>query len=106
MAEIPIYAARRIAENYGYDQVAILARKTGEGPDAGEHITTYGVSRVHCDVAALMGKRLRVIAAWPSKEDRTLLDELLDDLVSGTFGYEDYDRRSAQVGALHRLLKG
>jgi hypothetical protein len=55
MRRIPIVAAQRIAEAYGYDQVVVVARKVG----AGEHVTTYGVDRANCDVAARIGDFLK-----------------------------------------------
>jgi hypothetical protein len=65
MHRIPIRAARRIAEEYGYDQVVIYARRVGEAPAPhGEHMTTYGVDRIHCDVAAKIGKALKRFAGW------------------------------------------
>lgn len=54
---IPIEAARAIAERCGYDQVIIIARKVG--PDGGEHVTTYGRNKTHCDVAARCGNFLK-----------------------------------------------
>ena len=51
MKPIPISAARRVAEQYGYDQVVIVARKV----NGGEHCTTYGVDKANCDVAARIG---------------------------------------------------
>lgn len=53
MKPIPISAGKRIADEYGYDQVIIIARKVG--PDGGEHCTTYGVTKEHCSVAASIG---------------------------------------------------
>lgn len=62
---IPIAAARRIAEAYGYDQVVIYGRRVGLSPDpSGEHLTTYGVDRVHCEVAARMGRTLKRFMGW------------------------------------------
>jgi hypothetical protein len=72
---IPIKAAQRIAEEYGYDQVMIYARKvdrpSGVGETAkteikgGEHMTTYGVNKIHCDVMARIGKYLQTkIMGW------------------------------------------
>lgn len=56
MKSIPISAAARIAKDYGYDQVIIIARKVGEDPSPnGEHVTTYGVDKANCDVAAMLG---------------------------------------------------
>ena len=61
---IPISAARKIAEQYGYDQVVVMARKVG--PDGTEHVTTYGVSKAHCEIAAKMGHFLKhKIMGWP-----------------------------------------
>ncbi len=60
--EIPIAAGKRIADEYGYDQVVIVARKVG-GP---EHVTTYGVDKVHCAVAARMGNFFKhKLMGWP-----------------------------------------
>lgn len=60
MKRIPITAAKRIADEYGFDQVVIYARKVGEAPAPfGEHITTYGVTKVHCGVAARIGAHLK-----------------------------------------------
>ena len=65
MRRIPITAAKRIADEFGYDQVVVYARKVGEDPAPhGEHMTTYGVSRVHCDVAARMGDTLKRFMGW------------------------------------------
>jgi hypothetical protein len=59
---IPIAAAERIAKEYGYEQVVVYARKTG--PDGGEHMTTYGITKVHCDIAARMGTALKKFMGW------------------------------------------
>lgn len=60
MKPIPISAARAIAEEYGYDQVIVYARRVGEQPAPhGEHMTTYGVNPTHCGVAARIGKKLQ-----------------------------------------------
>lgn len=65
MIPIPISAAEAIAKVYGYDQVVIFARKVGDTPDEhGEHMTTYGVDKVHCDVAARMGDTLKRFMVW------------------------------------------
>ena len=63
MKAIPICAGKEIAKKYGYDQVIIIARKTGEG--GGEHCTTYGVDKKHCDVAAQCGNYLKFkVMGW------------------------------------------
>lgn len=66
MKRIPISAAKRIAKEYGYDQVIIYARKVGEEPDPhGEHMTTYGVDRKHCAAAAKIGDWLKYkVMGW------------------------------------------
>lgn len=65
MRAIPISAAKQIAELYGYDQVVVYARKVGEDPQShGEHITTYGVSKVHCRVAGAVSKKLQRLMGW------------------------------------------
>ena len=55
MKPIPISAARAIAETHDYSQVVIIARAV----DGGEHVTTYGVDKPNCDVAARIGDFLR-----------------------------------------------
>lgn len=65
MKSIPIAAAKRIAMDYGFDQVVVFARRVGDEPaPAGEHMTTYGVTKVHCDVAAKMGATLQKFMGW------------------------------------------
>lgn len=72
MKRIPIKAAQEIAEKYGYDQVMIYARKVGEDPAPhGEHMTTYGVNKAHCDAMARIGKYLQTkIMGWVSSPDK------------------------------------
>lgn len=66
MKKIPISAARKIAEAYGYDQVIIVARAVGEG----EHCTTYGRDKAHCDVAARCGDFLKYkVMGWHQERD-------------------------------------
>jgi hypothetical protein len=58
MKPIPVSAARRIAQLYGYDQVVIVARKVsnpGDDHEGREHCTTYGIDKANCDVAARIG---------------------------------------------------
>lgn len=58
---IPIKAAREIAEEYGYDQVIIIARAV----DVGEHVTTYGKDKENCSVAARIGDYIKFqIMGW------------------------------------------
>lgn len=55
MSSIPVEAAKRVAEDFDYDQVVIVARKVGEG----EHVTTYGKDSDNCSVAARIGAYLK-----------------------------------------------
>jgi hypothetical protein len=66
MRRIPISAAERIAKDFGYDQVIIIARKVGDDPEPhGEHCTTYGVNKAHCNTAARIGDFLRFrVMGW------------------------------------------
>jgi hypothetical protein len=60
---IPITAAKRIAEDYGYSQVIIVARAVGD--NGGEHVTTYGVDKANCSVAARIGDFLKFkVMGW------------------------------------------
>ncbi len=65
MKPIPINVAKEIADKYGYHQVMIYARCTGEG--GGEHMTTYGVTKAHCRIMAHVAKFLQEkIMGWIS----------------------------------------
>ena len=66
MKRIPIKAAQQIAKTYGYDQVMIYARKVGEDPQPhGEHMTTYGVNKAHCNAVAKFGNFLKTkVMCW------------------------------------------
>lgn len=67
MKRIPIKAAQLIAEDYGYDQVIIIARRCHDSPAPhGEHVTTYGRTKEHCEVAARSGDYVKhKIMGWP-----------------------------------------
>ena len=70
MKAIPISAAKKIADEYGYDQVIIIARKVGLGDviPNGEHCTTYGANKANCAVAAKIGDYLKYeIMKWVKK---------------------------------------
>lgn len=68
---IPLAAAQRIAQDYGYHQVVIMARVTGDVEGSDEHITTYGINVQHCRVAAMMGDKLKQVAQWPGVDATT-----------------------------------
>lgn len=62
---IPIAAAKRIAKEYGYDQVLIYARRCHDTPEPhGEHMTTYGRNPEHCSVADRIGETLKKFMGW------------------------------------------
>ena len=68
--EIPISAAKKLAKQYGYDQVLIYARKVD--PGGSEHMTTYGVNREHCAAAAKIADFLKYkVMGWPRPEKET-----------------------------------
>jgi hypothetical protein len=60
---IPVTTARDIAEEYGYDQIVIIARKVGNG--GGEVCTTFGRDVENRNVAARIGDFLKFkIMGW------------------------------------------
>jgi hypothetical protein len=66
MRHIPVSAAEHIAKAYGFDQVVIIARSVGD--TGGEHVTTYGRNKVHCEIAAKIGDYIKhKIMGWPEK---------------------------------------
>lgn len=72
MKRIPISAARHIAKTYGYDQVIIIGRSVaGDESGQGEHVTTYGINREHCRIAAKCGNFLKnEIMGWKNKDTK------------------------------------
>ena len=72
MRPIPVSAAKRIAKEFGYDQVVIVARKCGEAPAIhGEHVTTYGVDKEHCSIAARIGDFFKFkLMGWPEIREK------------------------------------
>lgn len=66
MRSIPIKAACEIAKKYGYEQVIVIGRKTGEKGQ--ESVATYGVNKEHCNVAAKIGVYIKhEIMGWPKE---------------------------------------
>lgn len=67
---IPVSAAQRISVLYGYDQVVIIARKTGE--QGLEHVTTYGAGEEHKKVAAAIGDFIKYeVMRWEKDKETT-----------------------------------
>ena len=58
MKRIPIAAAKRLAKEYGYEQVIIIARKVNDDGLHGGWLTTYGKTKKHCDEAAGVGNAM------------------------------------------------
>jgi len=91
MKPIPIGAARNIAEKYGYHQVIIIARATGDGGN--EHVTTYGTDKEHCRIAAMVGRYIKLkIMHWkPDAESIAYkkLYEALKDLLADANNLEN-----------------
>jgi hypothetical protein len=66
---IPIRAAKKVALDFGYDQVIIIGRKCGVG--GREHCTTYGVDKEHCVAAAKAGDFLKYkVMGWAAAESQ------------------------------------
>lgn len=66
--DIPVSAGQRIAEEFGYDQVVIIARKVG----VREHVTTYGIDKDHCGVAARIGNFIKhKLMGWRGLQEIT-----------------------------------
>lgn len=66
---IPIAAAERIAKEFGDDQIVIVGRRVG----GFEHVTTYGIDKANCGVAARMGDFFKhKLMGWPAEGDMAL----------------------------------
>lgn len=65
---IPIRSARLIAHVFGYEQVIIYGRRHSD--KSREHMTTYGVDKPNCAVAADMGKILQRFMGWCGEPTR------------------------------------
>jgi hypothetical protein len=62
---IPIRAAQAIAEQFGYSQVIVVARAVGR--NGGEHVTTYGIDKANCGIAATIGRFFKhKLMGWPT----------------------------------------
>lgn len=72
MRNIPVSVAERVAKKHGYDQVIIIARKVDtDEKKGGEHMTTYGINKTHCDIIAKAGKFLQEkVMQWMAAEKK------------------------------------
>lgn len=101
IATIPVAAAKRIAQSYGYDQVVVIARKVGEG--GREHVTTYGVDRVNCGVAARIGDFLKhKVMGWPHEPSERAKLQLWRFMASAEIS--DADAPEVVVEKLQRAI--
>lgn len=100
--DIPVSAARHIAEAYGYDQVVVVARKVG----CREHVTTYGAGE-HRDVAARMGNFFKhKLMGWPgpgAKSAWVPVSERLPEIGDEVLVYRPQSTR-AKVTSMVRLI--
>lgn len=95
--ELPIKAAREIADAYGWDQVVVVARKVGG--DGIEHVVTYGKDTANCEAAARVGMALKHhLMQWPS--------ELSDSDIKVTGVSRDIENKNAVVIYLDKELAG
>ena len=62
---IPIASAKRIALDYDYDQVIIVAWNAESGR---QHVTTFGTTLEHCERAAQGGNFVKKALGWPDEE--------------------------------------
>ena len=81
MRPVPIGAAKQVADRYEYDQVIIVARKVGDG--GGEHVTTYGRMREHCEAAGKIGNFFKYKLMGWLEETRHQDDDSLAERYAG-----------------------
>lgn len=105
MLEIPVSAAKDIADRYGYDQVVIIARRVGDEPEPhGEHVTTYGNDKAHCGVAARVGNYIKhKIMGWPEYEPapQTQADARDAGLLETVKAIVEFRKQHGSVLAVH-----
>lgn len=107
-AKLPIKAARNIANDHGWDQVIIVARKVGD--DGYEHVVTYGKDAAHCEAAARAGNAIKHhLMKWPC----SLFDSALRVLGVGRDGENpkalsltlNTEASDADIRMVHDLLR-
>ena len=59
---LPIFAAQRIADDYGQDQVIVVTFDKTSGLT---HVVTYGRSLEECEQAAIGGNKVKAALGWP-----------------------------------------
>ena len=99
---IPITAAKKISQKYGYEQVIIVARSVEPLEDepgnmVSEHCTTYGKTKEHCEIAGRIGDFFKHnLMKWPPDNNRSYkwVIELVD-AKTGVIELEYHDFPSA-----------
>jgi hypothetical protein len=70
---IPVEAAKRIAHDFGYDQIIIIARKVG--PGGNENVVTYGTNKECSDAAFKAGEFLKYkVMGWDPEKSQIVED--------------------------------
>ena len=100
---------KRVADDFGFDQIVLIARKVGTGPANGEHVSSYGRDKQHCDVAAVMADVIKYrIMGWKPDtvidwQDKPLPeDPLIKECRPMNGGsHAAYNEASRLVGACH-----
>lgn len=74
--EVPIEAARLIANKYNKEQVVIICWDEDHGKT---HVTTYGTTKKHCEWATKLGNIIkRDVLKWPEEECNSQPDKLFE----------------------------
>jgi hypothetical protein len=69
MNNIPISAAKALADKYNLDQVVIIARRVGEPGVGREFVTTYGKDLTNCKLAGTIGAFIKdKIMKWEASK--------------------------------------
>lgn len=95
MKPIPVSAGKKIAQEFDYDQVVVVARKVGL--NGGEHVTTYGRNPEHCEIAARVGDFLKYeIMKWERAIHPPAFNPVTDELLEAVRNWKE---RPAPVNA-------
>lgn len=87
---IPILAAKRIAKDYGYDQVIVYGRDTETGR---EHMTTYGTTKAKCDAVGKIASTMQKFMDWSGGDVGAFLRHIMPAVLRpGMYTGKRYDR--------------
>ena len=87
--KIPVAVSKRIAQEWGYDQVIVLGINPGQTYESS--VSTYGVTKHDCEVAGKMGKQIAewAVGNYKSLDDVCLnLKEKLNAIAGGKFEFK------------------